>query len=161
VQPLHLVASTASLGEPHPTAPAPVLQEEVVAFLQSHVFVQQDQDYVTFLETYAGATIFRGDTLYIDIFGFSDVGLHITKEDSQIIDDDGWFCFCKICTYFGEGYQSLRFKEIDFAFDITGKRNWGIYRSIANSQRMPKLHWHCATFLELLQEIITTDWEQL
>jgi hypothetical protein len=99
--------------------------------------------------------------LYIDIFGLSDVGLHITKEDGQIIDDDGWFCFCKICTHFGEGYQSLRFKEIDFAFDTTGTRKWGVYRSRANSQCMPEIHWHCATFLELLREIITTDWEQL
>jgi hypothetical protein len=152
--------ATIGQGWRHPASRNTGIQDEIDRFLQRHPYLRQDQGYIDFLEMYAGAMVDYPDgSLTISIFGFLDnLSLHLTKDEEfsgPAIDENGFFMFCSSVV---AGKTSLGKHEsigLDYAFDATGTRPWGVYRSMTTSdQPTIAYEWYAASFLDWLAELV-------
>lgn len=128
------------------------LKEEINTFLNQYPILKNDQSYVDFLEYYCGATVENEDKgLIIDIFGFSDVGTHITEDEGLIIDDEGFLIFAHLII---EGPDISQLYETGFAYDVTNGKE-GIYKSQYDGEH--SYIWFCETFVEWLLTLIAAE----
>jgi hypothetical protein len=142
-------------GPNHPTAPNLTIVDEVAAFLERYSFVQRDQGYVAFLESYAGASVLQAGThVTVDILGFAGASIcsHMFELEEDIIDEAGYFMYGYIIL----DNKPLGSKQISFGFDATQERQHGIYRYayIGDGAAQKQWHWYCADFLEWLTRLI-------
>lgn len=143
-------------GPKHPSSPDPSLAPEIEEFLNQYPFLRQDRGYVDFLECYAGAWVMWPNLDFVvDLFGFANVSTHIVKEDGYVVDPTGFLKFCDglVRIHKGVGHEGVLGQG--FAFDATGKRRWGVYRSITDEVESDK-YWYCETFLQALAALIET-----
>jgi hypothetical protein len=118
-------------GPRHPSAPRPELAASIAAFLERYPFLRRDPAYVEFLERYAGAVLFRSQDMFsVGIYGFDeDVAMHIVSGPGDIIED-GCLTIADVVTP-NEPDQPFS-ENVDshgIAFDATGSRPWGLYRT--------------------------------
>jgi hypothetical protein len=133
------------------------LAQEIEAFLNEYPFLRQDQGYVDFLESYAGAWVaWPNNDLVIDLFGFTQVSTHIVKEDGYIVDPTGFLTICDGMVRLREGGFREGVIGQGFAFDATGERKWGIYRYVMIDGIEAAMDWYCETFLQALSALIET-----
>lgn len=138
----------------------PDFEKEVEDFLSRYSFLYKDEGYVDFLKLYAGAMLdLPNGNFTIDIFGFDEsVSMHLTQDESQIVDDNGYFTFCSsVIKVKSDKFALDSFKGIGYSFDATGNREWGIYRIIEGEEHK----WYCDNFLNWLKIIITSSKEYL
>ncbi len=144
-------------GPRHPIAPNAALAPLVEAFLKDYPELRQDKGYVDFLEKYGGASILwpHGDLL-VDIFGFSGTSTNLLEFYGQIVDKQGYLWFCSEVIRVRPGYDTrLTTRGLQFAFDHTHQRRWGIYRGIDNEDSTQRnFEWYCDTFLDWLNLLI-------
>jgi hypothetical protein len=149
-------------GPQHPTDPNLNLAALTQQWLDVHPFLFKDPEYVLFLQCYSGAEIDQaGNGFGIAIAGFSGFGgnLHELgpgKFDASrpCLTEDGFYPFATCC-----GTKVLgdfkTFVAIEFSFDATGNRQWGVYRSMSRRHGAEtKEHMYCGTFLEWLERAI-------
>jgi hypothetical protein len=144
-------------GPKHPAAPNPDLAAPVQAFLARFPILRRDQGYVDFLEYYAGASIlWPHNDLVVDIFGFTEVSSHLLETDGPIVDEHGYFWFCSEVIRLHPGFETRTTTAgLQFAFDTTQQRRWGIYRGIDNEDSSrTEFAWYCESFLEWLNLLI-------
>jgi hypothetical protein len=141
-------------GPKHPISPHSEMQGEIDNFISEYKFLLQDKGYIDFLECYSGMLIDSSDgRVFIDVFGFlEDVSLHLTRDESSIVDD-GYFGFCTAvvrieCT----GNLSKDDVGLGFAFDATGQKRWGVYCSINDEN----YEWYCSNFQEWMEKLVAT-----
>lgn len=148
-------------GPEHPIAPNRALGAEVSAFLVAHPLLLQDQGYVDFLQQYAGASIERHEDVGVFILGFDTASaVHLVAEDGAPADANGFLTFCMAVA----NVPTTGTWGHSFAFDITGARRCGIYRSIPDSYRRFQAHghqllyqWDSEDFLQWLSSLIDHD----
>ncbi len=145
-------------GPKHSEQPNLIIAPDVRAFLDAYPILKRDPGYVDFLEVYAGASLtWSNDALAIDIFGFTSVSSHLVLADGPLVDGHGFLKFCDSIVRVQASSTGL--KDVlgqGFAFDVTGERKWGIYRSITNDQGESPPIWYCSNFLTWLQMMIET-----
>lgn len=153
-------------GPRHPTQPNAALKKEIAIFLDQYSFLRQDQGYIDFLECYSGASSYLNSVtrhIVIDIFGFiRDLSTHLTQDTDlgPIVDDEGYFDFAGGMVAIKEPTGSPRVAILlGAAFDATGDRKWGIYRSKSETPDHTGIYWYCETFLEWLNLVIETEGE--
>lgn len=142
-------------GPKHPTSPHPEIQQEIDTLLATYNFLKNDDSYIAFLECYSGLTIDSADgKIFIDVFGFlEDVSLHLLKGEGSVVDDEGYFGFCSAVVRIGHsGDLNKDDVGLGFAFDATGKRRKGVYRSIGEE----KYEWYCEKFQNWLENLVAT-----
>ena len=156
-----LMAAFAAVGPPtvlcrgpeHPTQPEPALAELVRQWLATHPFLHRDEGYVQFLKRYCGAVIGdKGGRFWATIHGFHpEVGYLDEYDfccyDAKVpgIDQRGLYPFA-LMGYDRPGHRKLLDRQmlIDFCFDGTGNRKWGVYRSaIVGRKPQGDGEWYC------------------
>lgn len=142
-------------GPKNTESPRSELQQEIDNFLDEHPYLRNDSGYVDFLEYYSGARVdFPEGELVIDIFGFlEEIGFHLIKDrfGESDIDEQGYFMFCTTVVQVAKDSDPNNEElGLDYAFDATGKRTWGIYRVINYGE----YEWYCSSFLEWLEKLI-------
>ncbi len=142
--------ATVGSGPDHQHNPQPEKKKEIEQFIEQHDFLRQAPDYVTFLFCYAAAAVYwPGGELTIEIYGFDEnITAHLVLDQGflgPIIDTEGFFLFCG-SRIWPVGEDPI---YIDYAFDATGQRRWGVYRKITG-----QYEWYCETFLDWLQVLI-------
>jgi hypothetical protein len=157
-----LEGSVVGRGPRHPDAPEPRIQVELDELLRKHPFLKSDKGYIEFLERYAGAAIDREDeSLIAHIFGFSNVTLNLLEDDQfsgSAVDEDGFFMFCSSVVSINTEKDIVSILGLDYAFEVTGSRNWGIYQSISQSDgKSSGYRWYCQDFIQWLAEFIKFD----
>lgn len=148
-------------GPRHPITPDLTLVDEIASFLATQTYLFQDQGYVDFLECYAGASIARPDgTWLVDMPGFTEsISTHLIRGEGRIVDENGYYWFCSSIVVDSAEHRD---RGLSFAFDATGTRTWGIYRSMDAEYRdfqqgnVP-VDWYCDTFLEWLDAFIDRE----
>lgn len=138
-------------GPLHPIYPQKELANDIDLFLDTYAFLQHDQGYTRFLETYAGASIFKKNSVWmVDILGFasSTICSSITDMEGNIIDEYGFLLY----SYITIDTRPIGSRQVSFAFDATQQRQPGIYRVFANDPAA--WHWYCPSFLVWLERLI-------
>lgn len=145
-------------GPKHPSSPDPNLAQETEAFLNEYPFLRQDQGYVDFLESYAGAWVmWPNNELIIDLFGFTEVSRNIANPDNVcVVDENGFLIVYDGMVRLVDGGFREGVIGQGFAFDATGERKWGIYRYVFVSGVEVARYWYCETFLQALAALIET-----
>jgi hypothetical protein len=150
-------------GPEHPTEPDLSLAERLRQWLATHPFLHQDQGYVDFLKRYCGAAIndregrfqatvhgFHPEVGYLDEYDFC---LHDTSV--RAFDGRGLYQFALMgYQRAGEGKFLERQVLVDFCFDGTGARPWGVYRSVlVGRQSQGPEALICGSFSEWLGKV--------
>lgn len=138
-------------GPRHPTHPQGTMSQDIARFLDTFSFLRQDTGYTQFLETYAGASIFKKDRLWmVDILGFAggDVCSSITDMEGDIVDECGFLMY----SYIIIETRPLGSRQISFGFDATQQHRKGVYRVFADNPTA--WHWYCPSFLIWLDHLI-------
>lgn len=148
--------ATIGNGPKHPDSPNAALQSEITEFFSTYPVLAKDQGYVDFQEKYAGAVVdWPYDELTIVIHGFYDFTEHVLYPDEPLIDDDGYFYFAEVITKTSAGSKDRQdIIGMGFAWDITGMRKPGIYRTVGQSGSDTPNMWYCETFLEWLSDVV-------
>ncbi|MCK2242405.1 MULTISPECIES: hypothetical protein [unclassified Crossiella] len=141
-------------GPAHPAEPDRSLAEPVRSFLEAYPALQQDQCYVEFLERYAGLAIESSDdTIFVDVLGFSEVALDIVNTEGPIVSN-GFLMFAQ-CVYHQDEAGRSDTYEFDFAFDVSGERRSGVYRTYSTMETEPSPYeWHLDGFCSWLNELV-------
>jgi hypothetical protein len=138
-------------GPQHPVLPDTTISTKLSEFIERYPFILQDNEYIEFLTKYSGAfCVNNQDGLTIDIWGLADGFSNLLDEDGPVIDEDGYCLFAYILF----NNQSTIDTEVDFKFDATGKRKWGIYRSVDDENGKSIADWYCESFLDWLEQLI-------
>jgi hypothetical protein len=123
-----LPGATVGHGPQHPRNPEPRLTEEVEHFLQMYPALGRDAGYVGFLYRYAGAGIDNEERYEIvDVFGFTDASGHICELEGPVVDNQGFLVFAQVIRHTIEDGRLLDTEEYDYAFDVQGNREPGVY----------------------------------
>lgn len=163
-----LGAVACGCGPKHPVSPQPSLQEEIDQFFSKYPQLRHDQSYREFLETYAGTVVERPDeTLSIHIYGFTeDITMYLSTPDESVLEEDATFFRFADITLNLEQKRGLDI-GIGFAFDISGTRRAGVYRSTYFPDKdfqasyyppgvaflTSKNNWYCDSFIEWLERV--------
>jgi hypothetical protein len=150
-------------GPEHPTQPEPALAERVRQWLATHPFLHRDEGYVEFLRRYCGAYLadktgqfratvygFHPQVGYLDEYDFCCYDARVPG-----IDQRGLYPFA-VMGYDRPGQGKLldRQVRVDFCFDGTGARSWGVYREVkVGRQAQGDMEWHCGSFCEWLRQV--------
>jgi hypothetical protein len=125
-------------GPEHPTHPDPSLTDRLRLWLETHPFLHRDEGYVQFLERYCGAAIgdkasdfcvtvhgFHPEVGYLDEYDFCTYDPTVPGLDAR-----GLYPFALLAYDLpGPGKRRDRRVLMDFCFDGSGTRPWGVYRS--------------------------------
>ncbi len=125
-------------GPEHPTQPDPSLADRVQQWLGTHPFLHRDEGYVQFLKRYCGAVVcdntgkfcatvhgFHPEVGYLDEYDFC-----LFDPTVPALDQRGLYQFALMGFEVpGSGKFLDRRVLVDFCFDGTGARPWGVYRS--------------------------------
>jgi hypothetical protein len=145
-------------GPLHPTAPDPSIAPRIDEFFRTYPMAARDSGYVEFQERYAGASIEDPDEDQIDdIFGFTDASTDLIDMDGPIVDEDGFLVFAQCIFHVVSDGKLVDMYEYDFAFDTTGDRDKGVYRSYATLRTHGRpFDWHTEDFLTWLDELVAS-----
>jgi hypothetical protein len=150
-------------GPEHPTQPESALAERVRQWLATHPFLYRDEGYVQFLKRYCGAAIAdKAGRFWTTVHGFHpEVGyLHeydFCSYDATVpgLDGRGLYLFA-LMQYERPGHGKLLDRQVlvDFCFDGTGTRPWGVYRSaIVGRKPQGNAELLCPSFYEWLRRV--------
>jgi len=140
-------------GPKHPEAPSDDLGAEIAAFLDEHGFLRRDEEYVDFLESYAGLLLTREhDFLSLSVYGFDpEIGLHLTEGEGDLLTEDGFLTFADATVSEQEGVFGPNDPlGVAFGFDATGERRPGVYRNLSGRP----YEWYCEGFTEWLETLV-------
>ena len=117
-------------------------------FLEEYPFLKKDPGYIEFLTKYSGCFFFRKkDGFAIDVFGLAPrCTLHWMGND-RIDIEPGFLLFSYI---YRRAYFNM---QIDYGFDMTGKRKWGVYAHYCYSDNKEFEH-QFSSFAEWLEEVV-------
>lgn len=138
-------------GPKHLSNPNLELLQVTESYLRTFPFLKQDPSYVDFMEQYSGFCIYRENPyLAINGLGFANVLEEVAGEflafgESSIVED-GFLTFCD---------ADISHVGITFAYDVTGQKRWGIYRTKEIIEDAPiEWYWYCETFSQWLEIMI-------
>jgi hypothetical protein len=146
-------------GPLHPTSPDRSIAPRIGEFFRTYPTVARDGGYVEFQEKYAGASLEDPDKDQIDdIFGFTDASTDLMEMDGPIVDEDGFLVFAQCIFHVVSAGKLVDMYEYDFAFDTTGDRDGGVYRSHAtlNTHGRP-FERHTEDFCSWLNELVANE----
>jgi hypothetical protein len=150
--------TTVGRGPKHPVTPNLTLRSEIDGFFKEYPELAKDRGYVDFLERYSAATRWHEDDEFsVIIYGFSDFTINLLYPDESLISQEKFFRFAEVGTKIGD----RKFEDeinLDFAWDVSGKQQQGVYRRIVPWDVDPKLilySWYCDNFLTWLDALIT------
>jgi hypothetical protein len=138
-------------GPRYPESPDETMAADLRKLLAEYPFLSKDAGYVAFLERYAGAAVYSypDADITIHIFGFIEDVYHLLTGPGPIVEQDGFFDFAY--TEFHLGTPKEGITTVGASFDATGKRRWGVYRSVRHPGGAMIAHaWYCETFAEWL-----------
>lgn len=141
-------------GPLHPLHPQKALAGNIKHFLDTYPFLEQDEGYIQFLQLYAGASIFKKDSIWmVDILGFTDntICSPIAAMEGDIIDEYGFLMY----SYIVIETRPIGSRQLSFAFDSTIQHPQGIYRVFADAPNA--WHWYCPSFLIWLERLIACE----
>jgi hypothetical protein len=130
-------------GPEHPINPKPSLTDRVRLWLETHPFLHRDEGYVQFLKRYCGAVIgdeagdfcatvhgFHPEVGYLDEYDFCTYDPTVPGLDGR-----GLYQFALMAYDLpGPGKATDRRVLMDFCFDGSGTRPWGVYRSASGGR---------------------------
>lgn len=145
-------------GPRHPSQPDATAGEKLREFLAEYPAVRTDPGYVEFLECYGGAYLENEDVSQIvDILGFTDASTQMYEMDGPIVDEDGFLLFAQCVYHIEVDGRLVDTQEYDFAFDVTGGRESGVYGLFsARAVRDNRFEWHSDDFLSWLAQLVRT-----
>jgi hypothetical protein len=143
-------------GPLHPTDPDTSIAPRIDEFFRAYPAAARDDGYVEFQEKYAGASLEDPDEDQIDdIFGFTDASTDMMDMDGPIVDEDGFLVFAQCIFHVISDGKLVDMYEYDFAFDTSGDRDKGVYRSYAALHTRGSSYQRCAAdFRSWLEELI-------
>jgi hypothetical protein len=154
-------------GPEHPTQPEPALAERVRLWLATHPFLHQDEGYVRFLKRYCGAVVGdKAGRLWATVHGFHpEVGYldeyDFCRYDATVpaIDQRGLYPFAVMAKDRpGDGKLLDRQVLVEFSFDGTGARPWGVYRTaFFRSEPETGPQMLCASFCDWLRMVLAGE----
>jgi hypothetical protein len=151
-------------GPRHPTAPNPMLQPNVDAFLAGNPYLKKDQGYVDFLETYSAAAVnWPNQELMIDIYGFTpEITIYLPDPDEPLTFNGSFFRFAE--SFVKTGPDKRDFVGLSFGFDSTGVQKPGVYRHVylpGDDWKTLPFVWYKASFLEWLEDLVNKAGRQI
>lgn len=152
-----LPGSSVGRGPRHPTEPSPDQAQRIARFLATYPTLRGDAGYIEFLEKYAGASIENEDfSQIVDILGFTDASTDIEDMDGPIVDNDGFLMIAEAVYHLRKGNRTFDTLQHAFAFDVTGERSGGLYRSLVSGQRPePDFKRAYESFAAWLDEVVS------
>lgn len=146
-------------GPHHPTEPDVDVGLRVDEFLKAHPTLRRDPGYVEFLDKYAGAGIENDDVSQIvDVLGFTDVSTDMEEMDGPVVDDEGFLMVAEAVYHLRDDGRTTSTLQHAFAYDVTGERPPGIYRSLVTSDQLePNFAWAFDNFEAWLEEIVACE----
>jgi hypothetical protein len=141
-------------GPGHPEHPNTAIEAVVRSFLDDYPLLRRDSGYVDFIQKYAGARIERAeDAVAVNIFGFADVSLDMMETEGELVYD-GFLEFAQ-GIYQEDPEKIATSYQYDFAFDVSGVREPGVYRAHSTMTISGRpFTWYRADFLSWLDELV-------
>jgi hypothetical protein len=158
-------------GPKHPELPNIELAEAVKAYFQRYSFLMQDQDYLDFMECYAGLYVFRPEYhIAIDVFGFTEASSDLMRiqndyffQGENNILEDGFLAFCD-ASFVPSGLapEDITFLSLEgggFAFSESGERQFGVYRATVSGSEseIVEYKYYCSSFLTWLEILLESQ----
>jgi hypothetical protein len=133
-------------GPRHPSSADLSVGPRVREFFEKFPALTSDRAYVEFQQKYAGASINNEERQQIDdIFGFTDASTNIIEMEGPIVDDNGFVVFAQCIFHQVVDGKLLDMYEYDFAFNVSGKLDPGIYRNYATLRTEPTAFTSCVS----------------
>lgn len=141
-------------GPKHPTRPNQEIAHRVAAFLDDYPALRGYPCYVEFLEKYAGARIDQQEnSVLVYLFGLADVSFDLVADEGDVVTD-GFLQFAQ-GVYREDVHDVMTIYQYDFAFDVSGARDRGVYRSaLRASGDVHGYTWYTADFSSWLDELV-------
>jgi hypothetical protein len=153
-------------GPEHPTHPEPALAKRVRLWLATHPFLHRDEGYVRFLKRYCGAVVGdKAGRFWATVHGFYPEVGYLDEYDFCRYDatvpglDRGLYPFATMrYERPSTGRRLDREVMVDFSFDGTGTRHWGVYRR-ASLRREPEEDPQllCGSFCDWLRRVFAGE----
>ena len=145
-------------GPKHPDSPDINGEQELTQFLKDFPAFANDIPMIEFFEYYGTVEIFVPETPYADfeliMYGFDEeISMSLAHPDESL-EENGFYRFAEVIVRKDDGDHV----SANYAMNVDISRKQGIYyrvSSIATDSRTIPYRYHCSSFLEWLENIIT------
>ena len=144
-------------GYKHPISPNLALRDDCEEFFSEYPSLREDEDYVKFMEVYAGAVIDHPEfELMVDIYGLSlDLTINVLHPDESLVERERFFGFGEV-DYHPLGKTREDASSASFFFNLTDISS-GVYRRpgvYKVDYRTVPIKWYCSSFIEWFEKLV-------
>jgi hypothetical protein len=143
---MRLPDARVGLGPLDPHCEEPQLISVVRKMIDDDLIIASDPGYMSFLKYYAGAAL-SGDTL-VHLWGPARAVRDLHWDDLALTHDSSYTPICVA--------RLLDQPRVEFYLSAATHRKTGVYWAMRSAERGLEVEWHCASFLDLLHEIVRT-----